>query len=31
MKKAIREEHINFNGNIDEKVINSVYEEDCNF
>lgn len=31
MKSAIREEHINFYGNINEKVINSAYEEGCNF
>lgn len=30
MKNAMRVEHINFNGNIDEQAIKSVYEEGCN-
>lgn len=30
MKNAMRAEHINFNGNIVEQAIKSVYEEGCN-
>lgn len=30
MKNAMRAEHINFSGNIDEQAIKSVYEEGCN-
>lgn len=31
MKSAVKEEHIDLYRNINEKAINSVYEEGCTF